>query len=356
MSTLTNIVRIGLLGLATSSAFAAGSERASPVNSAIENSGIRINNSNNNCAAFTANLCMFDAVQTRCPELCNDVLRPQSTLVVQNTYHATSSTTTSPTSSSTTPSVTSSSTTPSPTSSSTTALPTSSSTTPSVTSSSTTTPPTSSSSSTIGLANTSSTAQLRTSSTSTPPPTSNAKAEATPPLDTDSKNQKKEYSSIASEPSKNNEVNDNSLFIAGATIGGLFTASILLLATLYNRNSLTRRSIKRDDKLQTIIIQGATATSQGDVEIDVGDIVAITHLEGDTSEYTRKRKRESENNSENDYNKKGKIEKDDHISNHTNLKRENIVDDTAQFTGGADSFWQKLVEYNTDRSISPDRK
>lgn len=40
MSTLTNIVRIGLLGLATSSAFADGSERASPVNSAIKNSGM----------------------------------------------------------------------------------------------------------------------------------------------------------------------------------------------------------------------------------------------------------------------------------------------------------------------------
>ena len=280
-----------------------------------------------------------------------------------------SSTTASPTSSSTTASPTSSSTTVSPTSSSTTASPTSSSTTVSPSSSSTTPSPISSSTTALEISTssaaaevtTSSTTQLRTSSTSTPPPTSNAKAEATPPLNTDSKNQKKEYSSIATEPSKNNEVNDNSLFIAaGATIGVLFTASILLLATLYNRNSLTKRCIKRDDELETIRIEDAAATSQsaasiGGVGIDLGAI-EITHLEDDTSKYTRKRKRESENNSENDYNKRRKIKKDDHISNHTNQMRENIVDDTAQFTGGADSFWQKLLEYNTDRSISPDRK
>ena len=106
MSTaLRNIVKIGILGLAAGSALA--DRGYGP--SAVKNK-IAPRNSKGNCAALTAELCnKFDLVRTRCPELCNDALKPQSTSSMLKMKSTTKeSSTSSPTSSSspTTPSPT----------------------------------------------------------------------------------------------------------------------------------------------------------------------------------------------------------------------------------------------------------
>ena len=366
-------------------------------------------------------MCKFDIVQTRCPELCNDVLKPQSTLLMPQKTSTTnafstpspttisSSTTPSPTSSSTTASPTYSSTTASPTSSSTTASPTSSSTASVMTTSKSTTPsPIYSSSSTSKILSSSplttkalyfdneliktnqtlATEQINqkevktsvskaedttsgqpttpqeTNRGSTPSPASNSNLTARttfkPPSQhtenlNDNYSEKQQYSNIVSiPPSKEDDKIDNTPFIVGGVIGGLFIAGILAtLPPLYRRNT--------DNELKTIKIENAETNSQSsensdDLRINLGDI-KIDSLENDTSKYTEKRKRESENDNENDdNNKRRKTKKEDHISNHTKQKRENRVDDTRQFTGDARSFWENRLGDNTNRSTSPGRE